>query len=106
MTELANDHFGQIAIPFWDYRTYCMRVLFPQDEESHPVIRDLEVDSAKRDQVEHGLRLFLSLICNKTFLLIFIRTLEANKKFSMRDRVNVASLISVALQTRMEYATE
>lgn len=43
---------------------------------------------------------------NKTFLLTFVRTLEANKKFSMRDRVNVASLISVALQTRMEYATE
>ena len=42
MNELTNDHFGQVAIPFWDYRTYCMRVLFPKDED-HPVIKDLEV---------------------------------------------------------------
>ncbi|XP_060579456.1 plexin-A2-like isoform X2 [Ruditapes philippinarum] len=106
MTELTSDHFGQIAIPFWDYRTYCMRVLFPQDEDSHPVIRDLDVDPSKREQIEHGLKLFSQLIGNRTFLLTFVRTLEANKKFSMRERVNVASLISVALQTRMEYATE
>ncbi|XP_053378224.1 plexin-A2-like isoform X3 [Mercenaria mercenaria] len=106
MTELTSDHFGQIAIPFWDYRTYCMRVLFPQDEDSHPVIRDLDVDPARREQIEHGLKLFSQLIGNRTFLLTFVRTLEANKKFSMRERVNVASLISVALQTRMEYATE
>lgn len=107
MTELTNDHFGQIAIPFWDYRTYCMRVLFPLDDsESHPVIRDLDVDAASREQVEYGLKLFSQLVGNKTFLLTFIRTLEATQRFSMRERVTVASLISVALQTRMEYSTE
>jgi len=64
------------------------------------------VDPHKREQIETGLEEFSKLIGNRTFLLIFVRTLEANKKFNMRDRVNVASLISVALQTRMEYATE
>ena len=29
-----------------------------------------------------------------------------DKKFSMRDRVNVASLVMVALQSKMEYCTE
>ena len=65
-----------------------------------------QVEYSKRDNIERGLKLFSQLIGNKTFLLIFVRTLEGNKRFQMRDRVNVASLISVALQTKMEYATE
>ncbi|KFM60857.1 Plexin-A2, partial [Stegodyphus mimosarum] len=43
---------------------------------------------------------------NKIFLLLFIRTLESNRYFSMRDRVNVASLIMVTLQGKMEYCTD
>ncbi|XP_052060190.1 plexin-A4-like isoform X2 [Mytilus californianus] len=107
MTELTNDLYGQVSIPFWNYQTYCMRVLFPQDNTvDHPVIKDLEVDYNRRDSVEKGLALFSQLIGNKTFLLTFIRTLETHKNFSMKDKVNVASLISVALQTKMEYSTE
>ena len=107
MTELTSDLYGQVAIPFWNYQTYCMRVLFPQDNTTdHPVIKDLEVDYRRRDSVEKGLALFSQLIGNKTFLLIFIRTLESHKNFSMKDKVNVASLISVALQTKMEFSTD
>ena len=39
-------------------------------------------------------------------LLLFIRMLESNKYFSMQDRVNVACLIMVTLQSRMEYCTD
>lgn len=106
MNELTNDSLGQVVIPFWDYRTYCMRVLFPLDDDQHAVIRELDVDPNKRDHIKYGLKLFSQLIGNRTFLLTFVRTLEANKKFTMRDKVNVASLISVALQTKMEYATD
>lgn len=53
-----------------------------------------------------GLRLFGQLIMNKTFLLLFIRTLESNRYFSMRERVNVASLIMVTLQSKLEYCTD
>ncbi|XP_076447874.1 plexin-A2-like isoform X2 [Babylonia areolata] len=102
MTELTSDTYGQVTIPFWDYRSYCMRIMFPGSED-HPVIRDLQYCG---DSVERGLRQFAGLISNKTFVLTFIRTLEANKNFHLRDRVNVASLISVALQTQMEYSTE
>ncbi|TRY77491.1 hypothetical protein DNTS_033181, partial [Danionella cerebrum] len=38
--ELTSDLDGA-GIPFLDYRTYTMRVLFPGIEE-HPVLRDLE----------------------------------------------------------------
>ncbi|ESO84358.1 hypothetical protein LOTGIDRAFT_168803 [Lottia gigantea] len=106
MTELTSDHVGQISIPFWDYRTFCMKVLFP-GQEDHVVVRELQVDIRhNKEDIERGLQLFFQLISNKTFLLIFIRTLESNRNFQLKDRVNVASLISVALQTKMEYATD
>lgn len=41
--ELTSDLDGA-GIPFLDYRTYTMRVLFPGIED-HPVLRDLEVRS-------------------------------------------------------------
>ncbi|GFS14071.1 plexin-A2-like [Elysia marginata] len=106
MSELTSDLSGGGSIPFWDYRTYCMRVLFPPDCNDHAVIRELELEYHNREDMERGLQLFFNLIRNKTFLLIFIRTLESNNGFHLRDRVNVASLISVTLQTQMEYATE
>uniref|UniRef100_A0A8C9W9X7 Plexin-A1 n=1 Tax=Scleropages formosus TaxID=113540 RepID=A0A8C9W9X7_SCLFO len=55
--------------------------------------------------VEKALTLFGQLLNKKHFLLTFIRTLEAQRSFSMRDRGNVASLIMTALQGEMEYAT-
>uniref|UniRef100_A0A670JC12 Plexin A4 n=1 Tax=Podarcis muralis TaxID=64176 RepID=A0A670JC12_PODMU len=97
--ELTSDLDGA-GIPFLDYRTYTMRVLFPGIED-HPVLRDLEVK-----RVEKGLKLFAQLINNKVFLLSFIRTLESQRSFSMRDRGNVASLIMTVLQSKLEYATD
>jgi len=90
------------GIPFLDYRTYCIKILFPGVED-HGV---LQWDRPELARKEKGLRLFGQLIMNKTFLLLFIRTLESNRYFSMRDRVNVASLIMVTLQSRMEYCTD
>ena len=42
INELTSD-LDRAGIPYLDYRTYTMRVLFPGIEE-HPVLRDLEVD--------------------------------------------------------------
>lgn len=52
--ELTSDLDGA-GIPFLDYRTYTMRVLFPGIED-HPVLRDLEVRSRARGQAlpHHG----------------------------------------------------
>ncbi|XP_064130857.1 plexin-A1 isoform X3 [Loxodonta africana] len=97
--ELTSDLDGS-GIPFLDYRTYAMRVLFPGIED-HPVLKEMEVQA----NVEKSLTLFGQLLTKKHFLLTFIRTLEAQRSFSMRDRGNVASLIMTALQGEMEYAT-
>uniref|UniRef100_A0AAR2JAY1 Plexin-A1 n=1 Tax=Pygocentrus nattereri TaxID=42514 RepID=A0AAR2JAY1_PYGNA len=97
--ELTQELDGA-GIPFLDYRTYAMRVLFPGIED-HPVLKEMEVPA----NVEKALTLFGQLLNKKHFLLTFIRTLEAQRSFSMRDRGNVASLIMSALQGEMEYAT-
>uniref|UniRef100_A0A6Q2YD49 Plexin-A1 n=1 Tax=Esox lucius TaxID=8010 RepID=A0A6Q2YD49_ESOLU len=97
--ELTQELDGA-GIPFLDYRTYAMRVLFPGIED-HPVLKEMEV----RANQEKALTLFGQLLTKKHFLLTFIRTLEAQRSFSMRDRGNVASLIMTALQGEMEYAT-
>uniref|UniRef100_A0A803XLT8 Plexin A2 n=1 Tax=Meleagris gallopavo TaxID=9103 RepID=A0A803XLT8_MELGA len=100
INELTSD-LDRSGIPYLDYRTYAMRVLFPGIED-HPVLRELEVTGG----VEKALKLFAQLINNKVFLLTFIRTLELQRSFSMRDRGNVASLIMTGLQGRLEYATD
>ncbi|XP_063064094.1 plexin-A2 [Engraulis encrasicolus] len=104
INELTSD-LDRAGIPYLDYRTYAMRVLFPGIED-HPVLRELEVSGNGQQSVEKALKQFAQLINNKVFLLTFIRTLEMQRSFSMRDRGNVASLIMTALQGRLEYATD
>lgn len=101
MTDLTSD-LTSGGIPFLDYRTYAMKILFPNHED-HIVLQWERPELLRK---EKGLRLFGQLIMNKTFLLLFIRTLESNRYFSMRERVNVASLIMVTLQSKLEYCTD
>ncbi|KAL1461083.1 hypothetical protein WDU94_013014 [Cyamophila willieti] len=88
-------------IPFLDYRTYVMMNLFQNSEE----YASLPIDHPEFPKKEDGLHLFRELIMNKTFLLLFVRTLESDPNFLMSDRVNVASLIMLVLQSKMEYCT-
>jgi plexin A len=43
---------------------------------------------------------------DKKVLLLFIRTLEEQRNFSIRDKSLVGSLLMVALHNRLDYATE
>ena len=58
-----------------------------------------------RTNYDAAMMQFEQLICNKHFLLTFIETLESERTFSIRDKVNVASLLVVTLMGNMEYAT-
>lgn len=67
-----------------------MKILFPNGED-HGI---LSHDRPELIYKTKGLRIFGSLILNKTFLLLFIRTLENNRYFSMRDRyVSLCALL-------------
>lgn len=47
--ELTNDMDG-VKIPFLEYRTYTMRVMFPGIEE-HPVLKELDVRMTAKPRV-------------------------------------------------------
>ncbi len=49
---------------------------------------------------------FQELIMNKKFLLVFVHTLESQPTFTLQDKCNVASLLMVAFQNNLDYATE
>lgn len=49
---------------------------------------------------------FKQLLNNKCFLLLFINTLETQRQFSIKDRVNVASLITIIFMDKMDYLTD
>ncbi|XP_030231704.1 plexin-A2 [Gadus morhua] len=104
INELTSD-LDRAGIPFLDYRMYTMRVLFPGIDD-HPVLRELEVPGSGQAGVEKALKQLAQLVNNKVFLLAFIRTLELQRSFSMRDRGYLASLVMTALQGRLEYATD
>lgn len=65
-----------------------------------------EVAGCGQQRVEKALKQLGQLVNNKTFVLSFIRTLELQRSFSMRDRGYVASLIMTALHNRLEFITD
>lgn len=101
MTDLTSD-ITSGGIPFLDYSMYAEMILFPNQEDRLFIHREKPEYIRK----EKGLRLFGQLVMNKTFLLLFIRTLESNRYFSMKDRVRVAAVIMITLQSKMEYCTD
>jgi plexin A len=110
VSDLTSD-LSMTGIPFWDYRTYTFKVLFPSHTD-HPILHNpvdvsaTEFHESKMGGFDQGLQQFNQLLNSKQFLVIFIRTLEQQKNFSMRDKSVVASLLMVILQDKMEYATE
>ena len=64
------------------------------------------MEANDRDTVKDGLLLLDKLLHERQFMLIFVHTLEAQPEFQMRERVTVASLLSIILQNSMVYHTE
>ncbi|GIY36928.1 hypothetical protein CDAR_618542 [Caerostris darwini] len=105
MTDLTND-LETCGIPTLDHRTYVMKVFFPGVYD-HPLLQETKLrQNGMYSTCEVAMAQFEQLINNKCFLLTFIKTLEVQKSFSFRDRVNVASLLMVILLEKMEYATD
>lgn len=74
MTDLTGD-LTSGGIPFLNYQKYAMNILFPNVGDHDKLLQE-RMDLMRK---EKGLRLFGQLIMNKTFLLLFIRTLESNR---------------------------
>lgn len=106
MTDLTAD-LESTGIPTLDHVNYIMKVFFPGVSD-HPILNSPKFrEGSPQTNYDAAMVQFEQLIGNKDFLLMFIETLEAQRSsFSIRDRVNVASLIMVVLMNKMEYATE
>ena len=56
--------------------------------------------------MDRVLKDFSSLLLDKRTLLIFIRSMEEQRAFTIRDKSIVGSLLIVALHNKLDYATE
>ena len=107
MTRLERDISSRSGIPFLSYRDFCMRMLFPSaNSDDHPVVVGLDDVTRRNESRMRGLSELNRLVEQRSFLLCFIRTLEGQDKFVVKDRVKVASLLSVILQNRLDHFTE
>lgn len=78
-------------------------IMHPIQIHSSTIQRPLmSANSLEHTPIEH----FERLIMNKSFLITFINTLERQPSFTIRDKVNVASLLMVCLLNRLDYATD
>ncbi|XP_070559788.1 plexin-A4-like [Ptychodera flava] len=103
MSDVTKDVLDS-GIPFLDFNTYAVNMMFA-GQSDHPVLqRGAEITSG----THAGLEEFYSLLANKNFCLVFIRTLEEQKTMTVRDRVNVGSLLTIILQgeKKMSYLTD
>ncbi|KAL5475134.1 hypothetical protein EMCRGX_G027193 [Ephydatia muelleri] len=94
--------------PYRDFRSFAMKFLFPTAEDDHPILKPVQFPvGVDQSEAMKSLEWFGELIQNKQVLLTVIHTLENQRgRFNMQDRCNVASLLIVALQTDLHYATE
>uniref|UniRef100_A0A8B9LPK5 Plexin A3 n=1 Tax=Astyanax mexicanus TaxID=7994 RepID=A0A8B9LPK5_ASTMX len=108
--ELTNDMDG-VKIPFLEYRTYTMRVMFPGIEE-HPVLKELDVRASptleQQQQQQISVFSFISLfvcpqvlsdtsMCSSTITIfttlpIFKTSLKNEKKNSIHPEFSLISL--------------
>ncbi|XP_070193235.1 plexin-B-like [Littorina saxatilis] len=104
MTDLTGDLVSS-GIPFWDYHTYTFKVLFP-GLTNHVILHPPMQKNGSFRFSDQGLQLFHQLLNKKIFLLTFIRCLESQRTFTIRDRANVASLLMIIYQNNLEYVTD
>ncbi|XP_071818203.1 plexin-A4-like isoform X3 [Apostichopus japonicus] len=105
--QISMNHYSRDvgAIPFLGYQQYAIRTLFP-DKLDHPVLSELtQLPDEQALQIKTALKEFDQLINNRTFLFLFIQTLEEQPTFMMQDKTSVASLLMVILQSKMDYCT-
>uniref|UniRef100_A0A8C9WGF0 Sema domain-containing protein n=1 Tax=Scleropages formosus TaxID=113540 RepID=A0A8C9WGF0_SCLFO len=107
-----EDHTGDLSepcIPFLDYKTYTDRVFFLPFKNSASdvmITGKLDIPEARRATVTQALNQFLNLLNSKPFLLSFICTLEGHPDFNARSKGYFASLLTVALHSKLDYYTD
>uniref|UniRef100_A0A8C2E227 Plexin D1 n=1 Tax=Cyprinus carpio TaxID=7962 RepID=A0A8C2E227_CYPCA len=111
MTDLTKELSRTQGIPFLEYKQFVTRTFFPKvwsldvyfKERSTSTL--FQSSNSVRPNLEEGITLFSTLLNNKHFLVTFVHALEQQKDFAVRDRCNLASLLTIALHGKLEYYT-
>ncbi|CAG5087050.1 Oidioi.mRNA.OKI2018_I69.PAR.g11444.t1.cds [Oikopleura dioica] len=99
------------TMPFREYRSFILHFMFPpEDEENRLYHRELcpfGTQNSRAGTIDRsmGLQEFKKLLGQREFLLVFIKTLESNSRFTSRDRSKFAAFLMISLQGKLEYAT-
>uniref|UniRef100_A0A5F8GVX9 Plexin C1 n=1 Tax=Monodelphis domestica TaxID=13616 RepID=A0A5F8GVX9_MONDO len=96
------DSFG--TVPFLDYKHFALRTFFPESGGFTHIFTE-DMHSRDPGDKNESLNALDALICNKSFLVTVIHTLEKQKSFSVKDRCLFASFLTIALQTKLVYLT-
>nr|DBA18480.1 TPA: hypothetical protein GDO54_016719 [Pyxicephalus adspersus] len=129
MTDLTKELNRSQGIPFLEYKHFVTRTFFPKCSslyedryilpmqnfnshlgipvpETHPLLSpDWRVPESCRSNMEEGIVTLSTLLNNRHFLVTFIHAVELQKDFAVRDRCNLASLLTIALHGKLEYYT-
>ncbi|UYV63082.1 plexB [Cordylochernes scorpioides] len=100
-----NHELQATGIPLLDHRTYIMKIFFP-GVLNNPIIQEFKPINGPQTNYEVAMAQFEQLLYNRNFLLTFVECLERQKTFTIRDKVNVSSLLMIILLAKMEYAKE
>lgn len=87
ITDLTAD-LESTGIPTLDHKSYVMKVFFPGVSD-HPILNEPKPKprvTGPRTNYDAAMFQFEQLINNKSFILTFIETLEAQKTFNIRDK--------------------
>ncbi|KAM4651060.1 plexin-D1 isoform 2-T2 [Discoglossus pictus] len=129
MTDLTKELNRSQGIPFLEYKHFVTRTFFPkcsslyeeryilptqnfmsplgfEVQETHPLLcGEWKIPENCRTNMEEGMALLSTLLSNRHFLITFIHAVELQKDFAVRDRCNLASLLTIALHDKLEYYT-
>ncbi|VDI64036.1 plexin A [Mytilus galloprovincialis] len=105
MSDLTAE-IGDGKKPLYKYDEYTFKILFPHMLDHVILQPPIEKYGTNDRQQDIAICHFKQLLQHKQFLLKFIRTLERQNSFGIRDKSNVASLLIILYQNNLEYITE
>ncbi|VDQ01441.1 unnamed protein product [Trichobilharzia regenti] len=71
----------------------------------HPLLSPFTVNIRAHDDAAKAISLFHILLCNRQFLYLLIHLIEKDEHIMAKDKSRIASLLSIALQPKMDYLT-
>ncbi|XP_070559797.1 plexin-B-like isoform X2 [Ptychodera flava] len=83
-----------ISVPFSDYRKYTANMIY----DLHTAKQELRRSLQNNNDRTMDLAKFYSLLTNKSFCLVFIRTLEQQSKITKDEKKAIGSLLTITVQ--------